>query len=139
MWSPIQIFQNLPWWAKALFIFLAIVFGISLFDLIRNRPEILNSLVNQQSNNLIRVNVTVLNRLTSQPVGDVKVQMIFDGPPAAMMTDRNGYFEINIPSRKTAQLTLTKDGFVTVRESINLETNPDTTRIIYIDPVKIKK
>ena len=139
MWSPIQIFQNLPWWAKVLSIFIAIVFGISIVDLIRNRPDTLNSLISQQSNNLVRVNVTVLNRLTSQPVGDVKVQMIFDGPPAAMMTDRNGYFEISIPSRKTAQLTLAKDGFFTIREMINLETNPDTTRVIYIDPVKTNK
>ena len=55
------------------------------------------------------------------------------------MTDRNGYVEVQIPSRKTAQITLIRTGFKTARETINLTTDPNTTRILYLDSDKSQK
>ena len=53
------------------------------------------------------------------------------------MTDRNGYFQLEIPAgKKKLQVTLTKEGFEIARESINLEADPNLTRIIYLDPIK---
>ena len=132
----LDMFQKLPWWAKSAFAFLFIVAGISASDLLSKRPEFLNSLTNQSVNTPLQISRTVYNR-QSQPIKDVNVQVIFEGPPVQLMTDRNGYFQLEIPAgKKKLQVTLTKEGFEIARESINLEADPNLTRIIYLDPIK---
>lgn len=134
------MFQSLPWWAKAAFLFIFIVSGVSILDFLSKKPELLSSLSSQNISAPIRVSRTILNRQNSQPVKDVGVQLIFDGPPVQAMTDRNGYFEVQVPSgKKRVQITLTKEGFETVREEINLEADPNANKPIYLDPTKPSK
>jgi hypothetical protein len=139
--SPFQAFQNLPWWAKATFAFAALVLSVFVADVVSKKPEVLDALISQNSkkSDIQSVNITVVNRRDSQPVDNVEIQIIANGPPISKMTDRNGYFDVQIPSRKTAQIVLKKEGFRTAREIINLEADPDTTRIIYLDPTKVGK
>ena len=131
----LQEFQKLPAWAKAMFVFLAIVVGVASYDFLQTDPGSENN-INQESSasQTQQVGITVRNRQDLQSIDNVIIDIIFDGPPVQKMTDRNGYIEIQIPERKSTQITLTKQGFKTVTETINLEVDPDTTRIIYLDP-----
>ncbi|KKD39293.1 S1 family peptidase [Limnoraphis robusta] len=127
--------KKLPSWVKAIFAFIIMVSGVSGWDYIQANPNE-SVQVNQDSPDLEyqRIGVTVRNRENAQPVENVTVQIIFDGPPVQKMTDRNGYFEIEVPARETAQVTLTKAGFKTATETVGLKVDPDKTKLIYLDP-----
>ena len=88
-----------------------------------------------QNNNLQRVEVTVQDQNTSQPIENVSVQIVFQGPPVKKMTDRNGYVELEIPTRDSVQLTLSHGDYKTTTEILNLQTSPNTTKVLYLDPV----
>lgn len=129
-----QAIQNLPLWAKATFAFILLVAGVSGVDLLSSNPSILRgSEQSYNSSELQNIAITIHDRSTSQPVGNVEIQIIFDGPPVTKMTDRNGYTSIDIPSRDSVQLVLTHQSYETARETINLRTDPDTNRILYLD------
>jgi len=130
------MFQKLPWWAKSAFAFLFIVVGISVSDLLSKNPGLLSSLTKQSVSTPLQISRTVYNR-QNQPIKDVNVQVIFDGPPVQLMTDRNGYFQLEIPAgKKRLQVILTKENFEIAREEINLEADPNFNKIIYLDPTK---
>ncbi|MEA5582236.1 hypothetical protein VB620_12900 [Nodularia harveyana UHCC-0300] len=129
-----QLLNNLPNWAKALFVFIAIVAGIAGYESLQKTSQTATDSSNQvsTSSDLQNISLTVLTR-DSQPIPNVEVKIISDGPPDSKMTDRNGYTEVQIPTRRTAQITLIRQGFKTARETINLTTDPNTTRILYLD------
>jgi len=132
----LDMFQKLPWWAKSAFAFLFIVVGISASDLLSKNPGLLSSLTKQSISTPLQISRTVYNR-QNQPIKDVNVQVIFDGPPVQLMTDRNGYFQLEIPAgKKRLQVILTKENFEIAREEINLEADPNFNKIIYLDPTK---
>jgi len=132
----LDMFQKLPWWAKSAFAFLFIVVGISVSDLLSKNPGLLSSLTKQSISTPLQISRTVYNR-QNQPIKDVNVQVIFDGPPVQLMTDRNGYFQLEIPAgKKRLQVILTKENFEIAREEINLEADPNFNKIIYLDPTK---
>jgi len=132
----LDMFQKLPWWAKSAFAFLFIVVGISVSDLLSKNPGLLSSLTKQSISTPLQISRTVYNR-QNQPIKDVNVQVIFDGPPVQLMTDRNGYFQLEIPAgKKRLQVILTKENFEIAREEINLEADPNFNKIIYLDSIK---
>ena len=132
----LDMFQKLPWWAKSAFAFLFIVVGISASDLLSKNPGLLSSLTKQSVSTPLQISRTVYNR-QNQPIKDVNVQVIFDGPPVQLMTDRNGYFQLEIPAgKKRLQVILTKENFEIAREEINLEADPNFNKIIYLDSIK---
>lgn len=132
----LDMFQKLPWWAKSAFAFLFIVAGISASDLLSKNPGLLSSLPKQSVSTPLQISRTIYNR-QNQPIKDVQVQVIFDGPPVQLMTDRNGYFQLEIPAgKKRLQVILTKENFEIAREEVNLEADPNFNKIIYLDPIK---
>lgn len=128
-------FQDLPWWAKATFVFVLIVVGGFSYETLYDGFLVAQSGNNQASDSadLNQVEVTVLDRSTSQPIESVELQIVFEGPPVLKRTDRNGYVEIKIPARDSVQLTLTHGNYETATETINLRTDSNTTRILYLD------
>lgn len=117
-----------------MFAFILLVSGVAGVDLLSNNPSILQGGDQPSSSSEFQnIAITIHDRNTSQPIEGVEIQIIFDGPPVAKMTDRNGYVSINIPARDSVQLILTHQGYETARETINLRTDPDTNRILYLD------
>lgn len=135
-----EFFNNLPNWAKALFVFIATVATVGVYEGLQKNSQPFSQPSEQVSktSDLKNISLTVFTR-DSQPLANVEVKIISDGPPDSKMTDRNGYVEVQIPSRKTAQITLMRQGFKTIRETINLTTDPNTTRILYLDVDKSQK
>jgi len=76
----------------------------------------------------IKVDLTVIDIETKQPISDINVYFLSKGSPATKMTDDNGYTSIEIPERGDIQVTLSKSGYKTKNFTINLET--DKNRII---------
>lgn len=62
------------------------------------------------------------------PIEDAEVRFIFKGAPEVRRTDSNGYSSIRIPSRGDIEIILSKGGFETVRQIINLGNDSDRTR-----------
>jgi len=81
---------------------------------------------------LQNVKITVQEKLAPNLVPNVDVQIISDGPPTSKKTDSNGYFEIEIPTRKTVTIILKKTGYKPETYSVNLQVDPKTTRTFYM-------
>lgn len=135
-----QAFLNLPHWAKALFAFISIVGAIAGYEALQYNFNPPNELISQGSKNpeLKDVNILVRTR-ESQPVADVKVEIISKGPPTSKTTDSNGYVEIQLPSRETVEIILSKPDYENAKYIINLATDPNTTRTLHIKPVTSQK
>ena len=75
-----------------------------------------------------------LNVLTpdNQPLRQVAVMVITNSAPILEFTDRNGYVNIQIPTAKNIDVVLSKEGFQTVRQALDLETKLNKTRKIYM-------
>ncbi|MBP0038802.1 MAG: hypothetical protein J7519_14035 [Roseofilum sp. SID1] len=126
--------NNLPPWAKAIFVFLMVVAGIGGFQFLEtNSQTSTGSMSVQLSPSLKEINILIRDRNNQKAIESVNIMIISDGPPVSKMTDRNGYVKIEIPERKTVEVTLQKNGYKTVTESLNLETDPNTTRTLYMD------
>lgn len=131
----LEEFKRLPVLVKAIIVFIFIVLGVASWNYIKaNLNPSIPAMQYFRNSTYQRIGVTVINRETSQPIENVTVQIIFDGPPVQKMTNRSGYFEISIPVRETVEVILTKQGFKTARESIGLEVDPDNTILLYLDP-----
>lgn len=89
-----------------------------------------------KTSDLTKVNVIVRTKKGSQPVTEVDVAIISKGPPTTKTTDSNGYVEIQIPSRETVEVILSKEGYGNKKYLINLVTDPDTNKTLYIEPVQ---
>jgi hypothetical protein len=85
---------------------------------------------------LTSVNIIVRTKKGSQPLEDVTVQIISKGAPTDKTTDSNGYVEIQIPNRGSVEIILSKDGYRNKKQIINLATDPDTNKTLYIEPVQ---
>lgn len=137
--ASVQAFLNLPNWAKALFAFIGIVGLIAGYETLQSTNPA-KELISQSSKtpDLKDVNIIVRTRET-QPVANVKVEIISKGPPTSKTTDSNGYVEIQIPSRETVEIILSKPGYENAKYLINLATDPNTTRTLPIKPVAPQK
>lgn len=62
------------------------------------------------------------------PLKDVEVRFITKGAPEVRSTDNNGYSRLRIPSRGDAEIILSKNGFETLRQIINLGNDSNRTR-----------
>jgi hypothetical protein len=135
-----QAFLNLPPWAKALFAFIGIVGTIAGYQSFQSNSNPAKELISQDSKtpDLKNVNIIVRTR-ESQPEANVKVEIISKGPPTSKTTDSNGYVEIQIPSRETVEIILSKPGYENAKYLINLETDPNTTRTLYIKTIAPQK
>lgn len=85
---------------------------------------------------LTSVNIIVRTKKGSQPLEDVTVQIISKGAPTDKTTDSNGYVEIQIPNRGSVEIILSKNGYRNKKQIINLETDPNTNKTLYIEPVQ---
>lgn len=119
-------FNNLPTWGKwiaGILIGLFVTFGIVQID------NILPSAESNKSVERIEVKFEVRTE-EENPIKDVRVQFTFNNAPEVKYTDSLGFVTINIPARKDIEITLSKKGFETYRRILNLEAEPDRTRII---------
>lgn len=64
----------------------------------------------------------------NQPIQDAKVQFISRGAPTTKYTTSSGYAEIEITSRESVEINVSKDGYMTLVEIINLEVDPDRNK-----------
>ncbi len=69
-----------------------------------------------------------------QPIEGANVQFILKGVEARK-TDSNGYVRIRIPSRKDVEVVLSKEGFQTIHQVINLAVDSQRTRIYQLNAV----
>lgn len=79
------------------------------------------------------VNITIRDKLEQKRVPDVAVEIISNGPPNIKTSDSNGYFELQVPKRKSVEIFLSKDGYKSERYMVNLQTDPDTAKTFYIE------
>ena len=83
----------------------------------------------ENPNDNIYVDVQILVQTDdNQPVQDAKVQFISRGAPTTKYTTSSGYTEIEIPSRESVEINISKDGYMTLVEIINLEVDPDRNK-----------
>ena len=69
-----------------------------------------------------------------KPIEQVEVRFIFNGAPAPRYTDSNGYVSVQIPKREDIEVILSKDGFQTKRQIMNLQADPNRTITVYLQP-----
>lgn len=74
-----------------------------------------------------KVDLIVQNE-SQQPLSSVNVEFKSQGPLEPVLTDANGYAQINIPSTTDVQITLRKDGFETISYRIDLKKDTGLTR-----------
>ena len=75
--------------------------------------------------------------ITQTSIGEslagVKIQFIAQGAPEVQYTDNNGYAKVRIPSKGDVRVNLSKSGYPSQNFNINLETEPNISRIIRFD------
>ncbi|NEP18667.1 MAG: hypothetical protein F6J97_17480 [Leptolyngbya sp. SIO4C1] len=132
-----KFFEDIPWWARAIFAFIVIVLGVSGFELTQEMFDLSNgrNIESPENKKLQKVQITVRDSQTRAPVENVRLQIVFSGPPVEKTTDRNGYIEIEIPPRDSVQITFLSRDYITTTETINLEADPGNTRVIELDPL----
>ncbi|NET55461.1 MAG: hypothetical protein F6K47_04490 [Symploca sp. SIO2E6] len=79
------------------------------------------------SDTLVKVELLVQTE-DNQPIQDAKIQFISRGSPTTKYTTVNGYAEIKIPFRESVEINITKEGYETFVDIINLEVDPDTNK-----------
>ena len=131
-------FKNLPPQNIGLAL-LAIIFiafaGLKGLEIISNLTKDSSS-PSAKTPDLTDVNINVKTKKGSQAVAEVNVEIISKGPTNSKITDNYGYVEIQIPSRKTVEVILSKPGYNNARYYINLETDPNTNKTLYIEPIQ---
>ncbi|MEO0349076.1 MAG: hypothetical protein AAF282_03385 [Cyanobacteria bacterium P01_A01_bin.15] len=129
--------KDIPWWVKSSFSFLFIVLGVSGYDYLTQNSvfqyENATDFLSQQEN-LQKVQITVRDRVSQEPIENVSLDFIIDGPSVEKVTDRKGYVELEMPPRDSVEVTFNKSDYELTRETINLTTDPNATRVIYLDP-----
>ena len=133
-----QTFNNLPPWVKAIFAFLIITLGIFGYRFIEtstlNSTETLTSELAAKQSNQKRISIIVRNINNEQALPKTMVEITSNGPPVFKSTDNNGYVEITIPTRETLEINLQKEGYKNAKFTLNLETDSDTTKTLYLEP-----
>jgi hypothetical protein len=66
-------------------------------------------------------------------IGDVKVQVLAQGPPEIHYTDSNGYAVVKITNKGTVRVSLEKPDYPVQNLTINLENDQNTVRIIRLN------
>jgi hypothetical protein len=67
---------------------------------------------------------------TGTVLSGVRVQVISKGIPEVQTTDNNGYAQVQIPTKGTIIVNLSKEGYPTRNFTIDLENEQGTTRTI---------
>ncbi|NEP09474.1 MAG: hypothetical protein F6K14_04425 [Symploca sp. SIO2C1] len=68
-----------------------------------------------------------------QPVEGAKIQFIFDGAPEPRWTNDLGYARVEIPQRDDIDIVITKKGFKTLSQTMNLKADTERTRIYQLE------
>lgn len=130
--------QNLPKWAWALIIIpvIGVIAGFYGYQVnqVNKTDDKKNITPVNQDVEFQEINITVQNKRDSTFIRDVEVRIQSDGPPTLKKTDSNGFFQIRIPTRKVATITLTKKYFKTENYSVNLQVDQNTTKTFYMEP-----
>ncbi|MBE9067292.1 hypothetical protein IQ260_11565 [Leptolyngbya cf. ectocarpi LEGE 11479] len=133
MWN--DFFKGIPWWAQASFVFIAIVLGVFGYDNltqnISSNSDISGELTSEES--LQKVQITVLDRQTQESIENVNLRFTINGPSVDKITDRKGYIELLMPPRDSVEVTFSHPDYGVSKEIINLQTDPETTRVIYLN------
>ncbi|NEP10675.1 MAG: hypothetical protein F6K14_10755 [Symploca sp. SIO2C1] len=79
------------------------------------------------SDSLVKVELLVQTE-DNQPIQDAKIQFISRGSPTTKYTTVSGYAEIKIPLRESVEINITKEGYETFVDRINLEVDTDTNK-----------
>ena len=69
----------------------------------------------------IEVIVKKVDKSTTLPLSNVKVQFIFSGSPVTKYTDDSGYADAIIPGDQKVKIELSKNGYLTENHNINLK------------------
>ena len=120
----LDFFRNLPNPLKFILIFIiGLIVVAGLFH-----PSELVSIFNQpKADELIEVQILIQSE-ENQPLQDVEVQFTTQGPPESKYTNSSGYAQIKIPNRNQVDITLSKKGYQTKKETINMKTDPDRNK-----------
>jgi hypothetical protein len=124
MLSLLDFFRNLPNPAKVVLVF--VVTGLLVAGL-GNFGDLFSAFNNQKVDELIEVQLLVETE-ESQPIPDVEVRFVTKGSPDKKYTNSSGYAQIKIPSRDDVDIVLTKKGYETLTETINLKNDPDRNK-----------
>jgi hypothetical protein len=124
MLNLLDFFRNLPNSTKIFLVFVAI--GLAVAGLL-NFSDLFSAFNKEKMNELIEVQLLV-ETAESQPISNVEVRFTTKGAPDTKYTNTSGYAQIKIPSRDDVDITLTKEGYETLTETINLKTDPDRNK-----------
>ncbi len=66
-----------------------------------------------------------------EPIPGATVTFIFKGAPENRITDSNGYVKNNIPLRENVEIIITKEGYITLPTTLNLDPQRDDKPVVY--------
>lgn len=126
--------QNFKDWP----VFVKIGFGVILTALVTaglveipklsSQPEATNDSSQNTPKKLVSIDI-VIESESSTPLENVEIRFVFKGAPEVRRTNTDGFVQIEIPERTTVDITLSKEGFKTAKYTINLENDPNRTRV----------
>lgn len=124
-----NLFNSLPDWIKfSIFtlITVALLLGVVNFSDLTQQNG---------SDESIQVEFVVQTE-QKQPIEGAKIQFIFDGAPEPRLTDSNGYVRVEIPQRYDIDVVITKEGFKTLSQTMNLKADTNRTRVYQLETDK---
>ncbi len=89
--------------------------------------NILESILPKSSPEPIEVKLIVKTE-QGEVIEGAKIQFTFDGPPETRWTNNEGYARVEIPQRDDIDVDITKEGFKTSNQTMNLKADPRRTR-----------
>ncbi|MDB9314498.1 hypothetical protein PN462_15405 [Spirulina sp. CS-785/01] len=133
-------FNNLPPSAKAAFAFILIVLGIAGYRILMpSTPNTATSIISQsdtKQTKTTKVGIIVRDKINEQVLPKTRVEITSDGPPIFKTTDNNGYVEVTIEERDTLEINLQKEGYKNAKFTLNLSSDPNTTKKLYLEPIQ---
>lgn len=108
--------------------------GVLNFENLKSFSSFNGNEKQDESIDKIKVKFNIYDR-DNNPLNQVSVQFIFDGAPASRVTDSNGYVSIEIPKRDEVEVVFSKDGFQSLRQSINTNADTNKTVTFYLDEI----
>ena len=78
----------------------------------------------------INVNFIVQTK-EREPIPGATVTFIFKGAPESRTTDSNGYVKNNIPLREDVEIIISKEGYITLPKTLNLDPQRDDKPVVY--------
>ncbi|MBD2635765.1 carboxypeptidase regulatory-like domain-containing protein [Limnothrix sp. FACHB-881] len=126
-----QNFKDWPVFVKISFGVLLTAFviaGLVEIPKLSSQPEATNDSSQNIPKKLVNIDI-VIESESSTPLENVEIRFLFKGAPEVRRTNTDGFVQIEIPERTTVDITLSKEGFKTAQYTINLENDPNRTRV----------